>query len=71
MKVQLTESQATMKDRNVSYYTGDAGVNELQDFLSCHHRTDGNGVHMPVSDISKRKAEKVLWEDQVLAFNTW
>ena len=41
------------KDRNKSYYTRAERTSELLYYLSSHHRANGNGVHMLVSDISK------------------
>ena len=40
------------KDPNDSYYTGAERASELN-ILSCYHRDDGKGVHIPVGDISK------------------
>ena len=41
------------KELNESYYTGEARASELHDLLNCHNRPDGEGIHMPVGEISK------------------
>ena len=46
-------SHTTMKDKNKGYYTKAKKASELHDLLSCHHRADRKGVHMPVGDISE------------------
>ena len=45
-------SQTAMKDWKDSYYTGAEKTGELHDLFSFHHRANGNGVYMPVGDIS-------------------
>ena len=42
-----------ISDRNGSYYNEATRASEFHDLLSCHHRPDGEGIHMPVGDISK------------------
>ena len=44
--------QTAMKDRNESYYTGVIRISGLHDLLSRHHRPNGEGMQMPVGDIS-------------------
>ena len=46
------------KTRMGSYYTGATRINELHDLLSRHHRPNGEGIQIPVSDISKVKGWK-------------
>ena len=59
------------KDWNGSYYIGAVRASELHDLLNCHHRTYGKGIHVPVGDILKLKAKRVLCEDQVPVLSTW
>ena len=33
-------------------------ASELKDLLSCHHRADGKGAHMPVGDILKEESRE-------------
>ena len=40
------------KDPSESYYTGTARSSGIHNLLNCY-RTDGEGVHMPMGDISK------------------
>ena len=58
------------KDWNRSYFTRASRASELHNLLSCHHRPDGEGIDMPVVTFLRQRAENVLWEDQVPAFNT-
>ena len=40
--------EMSQEDRNDCYYTGDIEASKLHKPLSSHHRTDGEGVHIPV-----------------------
>ena len=52
--VTIIRSFAVNRERPYdSYYTGAKRVSRLHDLLSCHHGTNGEGVQMPVGDISQ------------------
>ena len=50
------QSHIAMKDWNGSYYTGATRAMELCHLLSHHHRPNGEGIHIPVGDISQVKS---------------
>ena len=56
---------------NEGYYTRAAKAIELYILLSYHLKTKGDGVHIAVDNISKVKAEKVVWDDQVPFIKSW
>ena len=48
-----TRSQIATKDRNKSYCTRAVRASKLHHLLNHHHSPNGEGIHMPVCDISK------------------
>ena len=45
-------THTTIKDQNESYYTGAILASKIHNLLSSQHRVDGEGVQIPVGDIS-------------------
>ena len=51
--IQEAQIQLPQRTNMESYYTGAKTVNGLQDLLSCHHRSNGKRIQVPVGDISQ------------------
>ena len=51
--IREAQIRPSQKTDTGSYYTGAKRVSGLHNLLSCHHRSNGKGVQVPVGDISR------------------
>ena len=54
-------THTTSKVGNKGYYTEAIGANRLHNLLSCRHKADGKGVHVPAAQFFRKRREAPIF----------